>query len=83
MRSIFVHLSSLLGLLIFINQLSDDAALENTVFLAFGVGLAAYLVLLLGYSGMHYVLHRELPRPAVSKEEEDAEDAASKQAEPA
>lgn len=50
MRSIFMHMSSLIGLLVFLSHLWRSAAVEETVLLAFGAGLAVYVVLVLGYA---------------------------------
>ena len=66
MRSIFMHMSSLIGLLVFLSHLWRSAAVEETVLLAFGAGLAVYVVLVLGYALGRRILAQP-PAPATAE----------------
>ncbi|MDX1548131.1 MAG: hypothetical protein R3247_14130 [Rhodothermales bacterium] len=81
MRSIFVHLSSLAGLLVLVRHLMRASALEETMVLAFGTGMACYVVLALGYAVMRHVLDPApppaAPEPPAAEVAETAEAAAS------
>ncbi len=48
MRALVFHFSSLVGLLILLNQLTSTAEIERTLFTAFAAGLGLYTVLMVG-----------------------------------
>ncbi len=50
MRALVFHFSSLAGLLVFLKQLWSSADIEQTVFMAFAVGLIMYTVLMIGFA---------------------------------
>ena len=52
MHTLLSNLSGLLGLLVFFQQMWNQAPLEKGLLTACGTGLAAYLVLTLGYAGV-------------------------------
>lgn len=56
MRALFLHLSGFVGLVVFLNQLSNAAALERTLWTASATGLGVYLVLVLAYVAVHRIL---------------------------
>lgn len=56
MRALVFHFSSLVGLLVFLNQLWHAADIERTLFMAFGTGLAMYIVLMVGFAMTQRIL---------------------------
>ncbi len=50
MRALVFHFSSLVGLLVLLNQLWGTAEIERTVFTAFAAGLVMYTVLVIGFA---------------------------------
>ena len=50
MRALVFHFSSLVGLLVLLNQLTGTAEIERTLFTAFAVGLVMYTVLMVGFA---------------------------------
>ncbi|RMF52610.1 MAG: hypothetical protein D6746_16535 [Bacteroidetes bacterium] len=58
MRALYTQFSGLIGLLVFLNQLMNDAPLEKTVYVGLCAGLAVYAVLLLGDVTIHKILEQ-------------------------
>lgn len=56
MRAIFVQLSSLLGLIVFLTHLWRSTDIGRTVFVAVGTGLAIYIVLVLSYIAVRSIV---------------------------
>ena len=56
MRALVFHFSSLVGLLVLLNQLWSKAEIERTVFTAFAAGLVMYTVLMIGFAVGHRIL---------------------------
>ncbi len=56
MRALVFHFSSLVGLLIFLNQLWNAEEIERTIFMAFAAGLVMYTVLMIGFAVGHRIL---------------------------
>ena len=50
MRALVFHFSSLVGLLVLLNQLTSTAEIERTLFTAFAAGLVMYTVLVIGFA---------------------------------
>ena len=50
MRALVFHFSSLVGLLVLLNQLTGTAEIERTLFTAFAAGLVMYTVLMIGFA---------------------------------
>ena len=50
MRALVFHFSSLVGLLVLLNQLAGAAEIERTLFTAFAAGLVMYTVLMVGFA---------------------------------
>lgn len=50
MRALVFHFSSLVGLLVLINQLWNAAEIERTIVLAFTAGLSMYTILMVGFA---------------------------------
>jgi len=50
MRALVFHFSSLVGLLVFLSQVWNTAEIEQTVIMAFAVGLVMYTVLMVGFA---------------------------------
>lgn len=56
MRALYMRLSGLAGLLIFVREAWGYAPLERALFLGIGTGLAAYLVLSVGHMLVQQIL---------------------------
>ena len=69
MRALVFHFSSLMALLIFLNQLWNAEEIERTIFLAFTAGLVMYTVLMIGFT----VIRRVLDHVATTAADEPAE----------
>lgn len=48
MQTLFIHLSALIGLLAFVNQLVRYAPLERTIIVGVASGIVVYVVLMIG-----------------------------------
>ncbi len=64
MRALVFHISSLVGLLIFLNQLWNAEEIERTIFMAFAAGLVMYTVLIIGFTVTQRILARVANAPA-------------------
>ena len=62
MRALVFHFRSQNGLLVFLNQLSNAAEIERTVFMAFAAGLVMYVVLMVGYVVARRILKATPPQ---------------------
>ena len=84
MHTLLSNVSGLLGLLVFFQQMWNQAPLEKGLLTACGTGLAAYLVLTLGYASVCGILaHAPLPNEEASSDaEETASEAAAPEASP-
>ena len=72
MRALVFHFSSLIGLLIFLNQLSNAAEIERTVFMAFAAGLVMYVVLMVGYVVARRILKATPPQDRAAETASDS-----------
>ena len=72
MRALVFHFSSLIGLLVFLNQLSNAAEIERTVFVAFAAGLVIYVVLMVGYTVTRRILDATPPQDEAAEAPADA-----------
>ncbi|MFB3132143.1 MAG: hypothetical protein ACE10K_06450 [Rhodothermales bacterium] len=63
MRALVFHFSSLVGLLIFLNQLWNAEEIERTIFMAFAAGLVTYTVLMIGSTVTQRILARVANAP--------------------
>ena len=61
MRALVFHFSSLVGLLVLLNQLWNAAEIEQTIVMAFGVGLVMYTVLMVGFTVVRRILDATPP----------------------
>ncbi len=80
MRALVFHISGLVGLLIFLNQLWNAEEIERTIFMAFAAGLVMYTVLMIGFTVTQRILARIANAPAVKPAQtklRDSEDNAS------
>ena len=73
MRALVFHFSSLIGLLVFLNQLSNAAEIERTIFVAFAVGLVMYVVLMVGYTVTRRILDAMPPQDETDEADADAD----------
>lgn len=73
MRALVFHFSSLIGLLIFLNQLSNAAEIERTVFVAFAAGLVMYVVLMVGYTVTRRILDATPPQDETDEDSSEAD----------
>ena len=64
MRALVFHFSSLVGLLIFLNQLWNAEEIERTIFMAFAAGLVMYTVLIIGFTVTQRIMTRFVHVPA-------------------
>ena len=64
MRALVFHFSTLVGLLIFLNQLWNAEEIERTIFMAFAAGLVMYTVLMIGYTMTRRILAQVANPPA-------------------
>jgi len=64
MRALVFHFSSLVGLLIFLNQLWNAEEIERTIFMAFAAGLVMYTVLIIGFTVTQRIMARVVHVPA-------------------
>ena len=64
MRALVFHFSSLVGLLIFLNQLWNAEEIERTIFMAFAAGLVMYTVLIIGFTVAQRIMTRVVHVPA-------------------
>lgn len=73
MRALVFHFSSLIGLLIFLNQLSNAAEIERTIFMAFAAGLVMYTVLMVGFVVTRRILDAKPPADEADEAASDAD----------
>ena len=69
MRALVFHFSSLIALLIFLNQLWNAEEIERTIFLAFTAGLVVYTLLMIGFTVTRRVLAHIANTPAMEPAE--------------
>ncbi len=69
MRALVFHFSSLIALLIFINQLWNAEEIEQTIFIAFTAGLVMYTLLMIGFTVTKRILAHVADDPAVEPAE--------------
>ena len=81
MQSLIPQLAALVGLLLLLDGLWKDTSLERTLVVAGGMGLAAYLVLGVGYAVVRRVL-AEVPPPAAEAPSEPAPEPEAEPADP-
>lgn len=72
MRALILHFSGIIGLLVFLNQLWNAAAIEHTFVLALGTGLGIYVVLMVGYLVVYRIV-KNAPPQAEDEEESSSE----------
>lgn len=77
MRALVFHISSLVGLLVLLNQLWNAAEIERTIFMAFGAGLTMYTALLIGFVMIQRIMAFATPSPADEDADPDAEPTAA------
>ena len=65
MRALIFHFSSLIALLIFLNQLWNAEEIEQTIFIAFTTGLVMYALLMIGFTVTKRILSHVVHDPAV------------------
>lgn len=80
-HSLIANLSGLFGLVIFLQELWGQSRLEHTVLTAASAGLAAYLILAIGYAAAQGVLAYEEPPGDSNEESQDVDDRSSSDAE--
>ena len=56
MRALVFHFSSLVGLLVFLNQLWHSAEIERAIFIAVAAGLVVYTILMIGFAMARRIL---------------------------
>ncbi len=64
MRALIFHFSSLIALLIFLNQLWNAEEIEQTIFIAFTTGLVMYTLLMIGFTVTKRILGHVVNEPA-------------------
>ncbi len=81
MRALVFHFSSLVGLLIFLNQLWNAEEIERTIFMAFAAGLVMYTVLMISYTVtqrfLAHVANAPADEPAKTRLNASEDDASS------
>ena len=81
MRALIFHFSSLIALLIFLNQLWNAEEIERTIFMAFAAGLVMYTVLIIGFTVtqriMARLVHVPVDEPTPTKPHAPEDDASS------
>lgn len=71
LHTLIANVSGLFGILVFLQKMWGPSSLENTLLTAASAGLAAYLILALGYAAARSLL-RDAERPARNEEAGDA-----------
>ncbi|MFK7846903.1 MAG: hypothetical protein AB8G77_16500 [Rhodothermales bacterium] len=61
MRSFFIQFSGLTGIVIFLNNLWNNASLERTVFVSLAVGVGIYFVLIAGENIIQQIINKTAP----------------------
>ncbi len=69
MRALVFHFSSLIALLIFLNQLWKAEEIERTIFMAITAGLVMYTLLMIGFTVTKSILAHVANAPAVEPAE--------------
>ena len=61
MRSFFIQFSGLAGIVIFLNNLWNNASPERTVFVSLAVGVVIYFILIAGENIIQQILNKTAP----------------------
>ncbi len=69
MRALIFHFSSLIALLIFLNQLWNTEEIEQTIFIAFTAGLVMYTLLMIGFTVTKRILDHVANEPVAEPAE--------------
>lgn len=71
LHNLFLHVGLLAGLVVFLNHLWHQSALENALLVAFGTGAAIYLVLMVGMVILQRILSHAPRKDATHKAPSD------------
>lgn len=63
MRALYIHISGLAGLLVFLKEVLNYAPIERTILVAATTGLTVYLMLIVGHSIVQRIMAYSPPTP--------------------
>lgn len=77
MRALYLHISGLVGLLMFLKEVLNYAPLERTILVSATTGLTVYLMLIVGHTIVHQIMTYSPPTDANAGNASDETVAAS------
>jgi predicted lipid-binding transport protein (Tim44 family) len=69
MRALYIHISGLVGLLVFLKEVLNYAPLERTILVSATTGLTVYLMLIVGHTIVQHIVAYSPPVPPSGDEE--------------
>ena len=69
MRALYIHISGLVGLLVFLKEVLNYAPLERTILVSATTGLTVYLMLIVGHTIVQHIVAYSPPAPPSGDEE--------------
>lgn len=72
MRALYIHISGLVGLLVFLREVLNYAPIERTILVAATTGLTVYLMLIVGHSIVQRIMAYSPPAPTKDSSQEAA-----------
>lgn len=69
MRALYIHISGLVGLLVFLREVLNYAPIERTILVAATTGLTVYLMLIVGHTIVQQIMAYSPPASSSSKKQ--------------